>query len=91
MKTIYLPLEIAKDAGGVNYEGKPTFELNQAIRETRMLRAHLTDRELKDLDVYVGAFRVDVPEDEPRAADQIYHDMLDEDTWPSSWDVIEAE
>lgn len=72
-------------------EGKPAFDKAQAIREAEMYWAHLTDREKKIYHVYVGIHKVAVPADDERSAEQIYHDMLEDDTWPADHDVIELE
>ncbi len=89
--TIYMMHEEPLTSRGEIGEGKPTFDKNEAIREAEMQWAHMTDREKKNYHVYVGIHKVTVPVDDTRSAEQIYHDMLEDDTWPADHDVIELE
>ena len=89
MKTIYTAMnEPRKDGAGDVYEENPTFDKSEALRHAVYAWNHLTSREQQQRRVYVAVYAVDVPEDDPRPAAQIYQEMMLDDTWPHDWDVI---
>jgi hypothetical protein len=90
MKIIYMMHCEPLDSRGEYDDGRATFDKSQAIRDAQMEWAHLTAGEQKHYRVYVGAHTVDVDDDDPRSADQIYQDMLDDATWTGDCDVIDG-
>lgn len=72
MKTIY----IARSANDNTDSVRVSFSRDEAQREARYLFDHLTDRERRANTVSVEAYRVDVSEDDPRSAEQLYNDLM---------------
>lgn len=88
-KTIYLVHDEPR-RNGDSFETCPTFDREEAIRIARTAWNHLTTSEKKQREVYVGVHTVNVPDDDQRPAEQVYHDLMDEDEWPCDHDVIEV-
>lgn len=92
MKTIY----IARSANDNTDSIRVTFRRDEARREARCLYDHLTDRERRVNTVSVEAYRVDVSEDDPRSAEQLYNDLMadgDDALFgdPAEWEEIRDE
>lgn len=89
MKTIY----IARSANDNTDSIRISYSREEAQREARYQFNHLTDRERRTNTVSVEAYRVSVPEDDPRSAEQLYNDLMaagDEALFgdPAEWEEI---
>ena len=88
MKTIiYLPID-APLGNADQFEGKPTYDRDAAIRQARTMWDHLTRREKEQRHVYVGVFRAEAEPGVP--AEEVYNDATMDGTWCNDHDVIEV-
>lgn len=78
MKTLY----IAREADDNTDDIFLSFDHDAAYREAEQMFDHLTKRERMTTTVSFETYRLDVPEDDPRTAEQLYSDMCYDDVFP---------
>lgn len=89
MKPIFTTIDEPRiDGTGDIFEENPTFDEAAAMCHAVTAWNHLTPSEQKKRRIYVAVHLVDVPMDDPRPANEIYDELMLNDSWPRSWNVI---
>lgn len=89
MKPIFTTIDEPRiDGTGDIFEENPTFDEAAAMRHAVTAWNRLTPSEQKKRRIYVAVHLVDVPNDDPRTAEDVYDDLTSDYSWPNAWNVI---